>query len=59
MPTFTHADFTRPLPPDDPGEWSPDEIDPEPDLEPPHAPRDPRPGEERAHPPDDEPFDDE
>jgi len=57
MSTFTRADYSRPMPPDEPPErWDPDEIDPADDPEPPQAPPDPRPGEERAHPPDDDEF---
>jgi hypothetical protein len=52
--TFTPSAITRPLPPDEPQPWEPGEIDPQPDSEPPHAPPDPRPGEERGHPPDDD-----
>jgi len=49
------ADYSRPMPPDEPPEYDdPDSIDPEPDPEPPMAPPDSRPGEEKAHPPDDD-----
>jgi hypothetical protein len=53
----TRADYSRPMPPDEPPEYrDPDEFEPESDPEPPQAPADPRPGEERAHPPDDDEF---